>query len=77
MDPNLEWEVFQIMLHRTVLEFPANQTLGVKDGVLRICSQLIFGSVSNEPNIGSFNALPVGIKEKLFTNLSPSAVKAT
>merc|ERR1719187_1249399 len=44
---DLKREVLQIMLHRTILEFAANKTLGIKNGVLRIRCQLIFSSVSN------------------------------
>ena len=44
----LEWEVLEVMLDGGVVPIPADQPLGVKDSVLRVARQLIFGGVSNE-----------------------------
>ena len=44
----LEWEVLGVLLDVRVPPFPANQTLGVKDGVLRVLGGLVLGGISDE-----------------------------
>merc|ERR1719228_268458 len=46
---NLEREELQVSLHSFVIELSADQSLGVKDGVLGISCQLILGCISNQP----------------------------
>ncbi|ETE72736.1 hypothetical protein L345_01432, partial [Ophiophagus hannah] len=44
-----ERPVLHIGLHRRVIEFAANETLGIKDGIVRIHSHLILGCISDKP----------------------------
>lgn len=44
----LEWEEFGIILDSGVGPFPSDQSLGIKDRVLGVGGQLIFGGVSNQ-----------------------------
>ena len=50
---DLEGEELDVMLDRLVSPFPANESLGIKDGVLRVGGELVLGRVTNE-------SLPVG-----------------
>lgn len=45
---NFERPMFHIRLHNGIVEFSANQSLGVKNGVVRVFGILVFGSVSNQ-----------------------------
>lgn len=45
---NLEWEVFDVMLHRCIGPFATDQSFGIENGVLRIDGELILSSVTNQ-----------------------------
>ena len=44
----LKGKVLEIMLYSFVVPCTANQSLGIKYGVLRITSQLVLGGITNE-----------------------------
>lgn len=44
----LEGQVLDILLHRRVTPCAPNQSLCIKDGVLRVRGQLVFGSITNQ-----------------------------
>ncbi|KAG8126575.1 hypothetical protein E2320_021724, partial [Naja naja] len=44
-----ERPVLHIGLHRRVIKFAANETLGIEDGIVRIHSHLILGCISDKP----------------------------
>ena len=43
-----EWEELEVMLDRWLGPFPANETLGIENGVLRVSGELVLGSVTNQ-----------------------------
>jgi hypothetical protein len=45
---NLEWEMLHVSLNLSVGELPANQSLGVEDGVGRVHGDLVLCSITNE-----------------------------
>ena len=45
---NFKWEVFDVMLYSRIGPFSSNQSFGIKYSILRIGSELIFGSITNE-----------------------------
>lgn len=45
---HLEGHVLAVLLHGLVTPFAADQTLGVKDGVLGIGGELILGGIADE-----------------------------
>ena len=50
VDPSfdLEWPVLHIFLHNFVIEFPADESLGIEHSIVRILGHLVLGCVSNE-----------------------------
>jgi hypothetical protein len=45
---NFEGPVFHIRLDNGIIEFPADESLGIKNGVMWIFSGLIFGRITDE-----------------------------
>ena len=45
---NFEGPVFHIRLDNGIIEFPADESLGIKNGVMWIFSGLIFGGITDE-----------------------------
>ena len=45
---NLEWPVLHVGLHLSIGESTADKTFGVKDSVVRVHGDLIFGGITNE-----------------------------
>ena len=45
---NFERPVFHIRLDNGIIEFPADESLGIKNGVMWIFSGLIFGRITDE-----------------------------
>lgn len=45
---DLEREVLHIRLHLGVIEFPANETLGIEDGVVGVHGDLVLRGVTDE-----------------------------
>ncbi len=46
---DFERPMFHISLDDWIIEFTANQTLGIKDSIVWILGSLIFGCITNEP----------------------------
>ena len=46
---DFEWPMFHVCLDNGVIEFAADQTLGVENSVVRIFGSLVFGCISNQP----------------------------
>mmetsp|Transcript_67676 Transcript_67676/g.94101 ORF Transcript_67676/g.94101 Transcript_67676/m.94101 type:complete len:341 (-) Transcript_67676:56-1078(-) len=74
---NLEWPVLHVRLHGRIIIAPANQPLGIKDGVGGIHGSLILGSISNqtltvrEANIGWGGPVALIIGNDLHTIILP------
>ena len=45
---NFKGKVFDVMLYSRIGPFSSNQSFGIKYSILRIGSELIFGSITNE-----------------------------
>ena len=45
---DLEGEMLRVCLHLEVVELPADETLGIEDGVLRVHRSLVFCGIADE-----------------------------
>ena len=71
-----KWPVLDVFLHSGVVPVAADQSLYIKDGVLRVQRQLVLGCVSDQPlavrgegHVGGSDAVPLVVGNDLDTSI--------